>query len=45
MRWTRTLRICGLYLLGWRHEECVDAVLRVPWYPFRAVERAYREAR
>ena len=41
---TRTVRVCGLCLLGWDHRECQERTLWVPWWAARAIRRAIREA-
>ncbi len=40
----RTVRNCGLCLLGWEHRECQERTLRVPWWAARAMRRAIRGA-
>lgn len=40
MTWTRLLTVCGLCLMGWEHDACVEVRLRVSWRAARAVRRA-----
>ena len=44
MGWSRTVRLCGLCLLGWEHRECVDMALKVLWWCERALRQAIKGA-
>ncbi len=45
MRWRRPVKLCGLCLMEWEHEDCQEITLWVPWWAANAVHRAYLEAR